>query len=122
MKSIVLWICALISFTAYSQRVEIPDKNFEQTLIDLKIDSDGLVNGYLLKRDAELMTSLDISNRPIKDLTGIEAFTSLLYLYCFDNQLSHLDLKDNTGLMVVLTDVNELIPPNGMILDMLWFD
>ena len=122
MNSILLWICLFISLAVYGQRIEIPDKNFEQTLIDLKIDSDERVNGYILKRDAEIVTSLDISNRNIKDLSGIEAFTSLLYLYCFDNQLSGLDLKDNTGLIIVLTDVNDVINPNRMFFDMTWFN
>ena len=122
MKSILLWVCAFISLTCYSQRIEIPDKIFEQTLIDLKIDSDEEINGYLLKRDAELITFLDISNRNIKDLSGIEAFTSLLYMYCFDTELSNLDLKDNTGLIFLLTDVNDVINPNGGLFDIARFD
>jgi len=42
-----------MSFIRYSQKVEIPDKDFEQALVDLKIDTDGEVNGYLLINDAQ---------------------------------------------------------------------
>ena len=122
MKSILLWVFVLVSFTCYSQKTEIPDKNFEQALIHLKIDSDQELNGYLLERDAALITSLDLSNYDINDLSGIEAFTSLQYLYCYDNQLTNVDFEDNIGLNILATDVNDIINPNRALIDMVWFD
>jgi Leucine-rich repeat (LRR) protein len=122
MKFIVLLICAFISFTCYSQRVKIIDNNFEQALIDLKIDSDKEVNGYLLKSDAQLVTFLDVSNKKIKDLTGIEEFTSLLYLDCRNNQLSNIDFSHNIALTNLFCDVNDIINPNGFFINPIWFD
>jgi len=101
-----------MSFAGYSQKVEIPDENFEQALVDLKIDTDGEVNGYVLKSDAQAVTYLDISNKKIKDLSGIEAFTSLTFLDCSNNHLSNLDLRNNIGLTIIFNDVNDLISPN----------
>lgn len=122
MKSIIIFACTLMSFACYSQRVEIPDKNFEQTLVDLKIDSDEEVNGYLLISDAQLVTFLDVSNKKIKDLSGIEAFTSLFYLDCRNNQLSNINFSQNISLTDLFCDVNDIINPNELFINPLWFD
>lgn len=76
----------------------IPDPNFEQALIDLGIDSDGMVNGQMLTTDAIGVTYLDISNKSINDLTGIEAFSSLATLFCYENQITNLDVSHNSNL------------------------
>lgn len=122
MKTVLSIVCFVLALNCYSQKIEIPDKNFEQLLVDLKIDSDKKVNGYLLKSDALLVTSLDISNSSIKDLTGIESFTSLQYLYCYDTQLTNLNLKENISLISLLTNVSNVIYPNETFWKMDWFD
>jgi Leucine-rich repeat (LRR) protein len=108
--------------SVFSQTVEIPDKNFEKALIDLQIDSDGIVNGLILKSDVQLVTSLDVSNKKIKDLTGIEAFTSLIYFDCRDNKLSNLDVSQNIGLITLSTNVNHLIANRNSMNLLNWFD
>ena len=122
MKFLLLLACTFMSFASYSQKVEIPDKNFEQALIDLKIDTDEEINGYLLKSDAQIITFLDVSNKKIKDLSGIEAFTSLSYLDSRNNQLSNLDLSQNIGLTILFSGVNDLINPNSNFMEIIWFD
>jgi len=122
MKILLLFICTFMSFICYSQKVEIPDKNFEQALIDLKIDTDGKVNGYLLKSDAQKVTYLDVSNKKIRDLSGIEAFTSLSFLDCSNNQLTNLNLSNNIGLTIIFNDVNDLIFPNKSGMGIVWID
>ena len=80
----------------------IPDANFEQALIDLGIDSNGL-NGNILNTDAQSVTTyLDVLNKSISDLTGIEAFTNITALYCNYNNLTTLDLSNNT----LITELN----------------
>jgi len=111
-----------MSFAAHSQKVEIPDKNFEQALIDLKIDTDQEINGYLLLNDAQKVTFLDVSNKKIKDLSGIEAFTLLSYLDCRNNQLSNLDLSQNIGLNMLFTNVNDLINSKSNFMKFVWVD
>ena len=54
------------------------------------------------------ITSLDVSNRSIGDLTGIEAFVSLSGLSCGRNLISHLDVSDAVDLIYLYCDSNEL--------------
>lgn len=122
MKILLLFACTFISFASHSQKVEIPDKNFEQALIDLKIDTDQEINGYLLINDAQKVTFLDVSNKKIKNLSGIEAFTSLSYLDCRNNQLSNLDLSQNIGLNMLFTNVNDLINSKSNFMKFVWVD
>ncbi|MEM6719923.1 MAG: matrixin family metalloprotease [Bacteroidota bacterium] len=82
----------------------IPDANFEQALIDLGIDSDNTLDGNVLTSDISSITSLDVEDtdgnldNDITDLTGIEDFTSLVTLNCRGNNLTSLDVSNNTNL------------------------
>ena len=86
--------------------VAIPDANFEQALIDLGIDSDGLVNQEVLSSDAINISQLNLNNKNISSLIGIEGFKSLSTLYCHTNQLTSLDLSENSSLSVLICDDN----------------
>ena len=88
--------------------VYIPDANFEQFLIDENIDSDGVINQQILKTEAAVVTQLLISNKNIIDLTGIEAFTSLIDLDVTQNSLTNLDLSKNNALEKLLVANNQL--------------
>ncbi|SHG12443.1 leucine-rich repeat domain-containing protein [Flavobacterium johnsoniae] len=85
----------------------IPDSNFEQKLVDLGIDTDGL-NGKITIADASAVTTLDLSNSNIKDLTGIEYFTSLTYLDVSSNQLTTLDVSKNILLETLNASSNQI--------------
>ncbi|RED25098.1 putative secreted protein (Por secretion system target) [Flavobacterium cutihirudinis] len=85
----------------------IPDSHFEQKLIDLGIDTDGL-NGKITISDVNSITSLDLSNSNIKDLTGIEYFTALTSLDISNNQLISLNLSDNTRLEILNASLNQI--------------
>tara|TARA_B110000902_G_scaffold210182_1_gene240253 strand:+ start:1318 stop:1908 length:591 start_codon:yes stop_codon:yes gene_type:complete len=74
----------------------IPDRNFEQALIDLGYDD--VIDGQVLTANINTIDSLFIVEKNISDLTGIEAFTALTYLDCLDNQLTNLDVSKNTAL------------------------
>lgn len=106
---------------ATAQITSIPDAAFEQVLIDLEIDSDGIVNGQIANSDAEATTTLTISpdgipDPYIYDLTGIEAFINLeelnvnntmaeqlnvstmpnlKHIDCHTNMLTHIDVSNN---------------------------
>ncbi len=75
----------------------IADPKFEEELIALGFDTDGK-NGKVLTANIATVTSLDVSNAGITDLTGIEDFTSLQSLSCNNNQLTKIDLKYNHNL------------------------
>ena len=79
-----------------SQYTAIPDKNFEQALIELGYDD--TVNGKVLTANISNVDSLYLQKKKIKDLKGIEAFTALTHLNCGWNQLTSLDLSKNTAL------------------------
>ena len=82
----------------YGQITSIPDINFEQALIDLAIDSDGIINGQVLTSDINQIIALDISGKGIQDLTGIDDFNALESLDVSNNDLSILDVSDNLQL------------------------
>lgn len=73
----------------------IPDANFEAKLISLGIDSDNKVNKQMLKTDAINIQALNIDNTNIDDLTGIEGFVDLKNLSAIQNNIEHIDLKCN---------------------------
>jgi len=100
---------SLISiFSSFSQSTLIPNVNFEQALINLNIDSDGL-NGSILNSDAlQVNGHLNVSSKNITDLTGIEAFKNLESLDCSDNILTTLDLSMNDSLLLINAHSNKL--------------
>ena len=108
----VLLIPVLFSlFTnfATAQTTAIPDVNFEQALITLGIDTDGIVNAQVLTADISVVTSLNVSSKNISDLTGIEAFSSLQTLNCNNNLITgSLDLSMLTSLTTIDFDSNQL--------------
>ncbi|MCB9271132.1 MAG: T9SS type A sorting domain-containing protein [Lewinellaceae bacterium] len=101
------------SFTqSFGQYKAIPDPNFEQALIDLGIDKDGIVNGQMATVDAVGVTGLDVSSRYIKNISGIEIFVDLVTLNCRKNLLTNIDLNHNTLLENLYCDENQLIVVN----------
>ena len=86
----------------------IPDPNFEQALIDLGIDSDGIINNAVYTSEIENITELNVYNKNITDLTGIEDFINLTHLYCNQNKLTTLNLKFNTKLRILRCHINQL--------------
>ena len=88
----------LQSNVLYAQITSIPDSNFEQALIDLDIDSDGIINGQVLTSDIETVITLDLFEMGIQDLTGIEDFAALEYLDVSGCELTALDVSNNIQL------------------------
>ena len=84
----------------------IPDDNFEQVLIDLGLDES--LNDYVLTSNIETLTNLNLEAKGIKDLTGIESFIGLTELNCYNNQISHIDLTNNTSLIKLIVWANKL--------------
>jgi len=82
----------------YAQTTAIPDTHFEQALIDLGIDSDGIINGQVLTSDIETVITLDINHESINDITGIEDFPALELLDVSGNDLTILDVSNNIQL------------------------
>jgi len=89
-----------------AQFTYVPDDNFEQELINLGVDL--VFDDYVETVGIDTITYLYVSNHSISDLTGIEDFNSLETLYCNSNQLTSLDISNNTVLFEVNGSVNQL--------------
>jgi len=106
---ILLWL-PMIGFG----QTLIPDANFEQALINLGYDT-GSPNGSVPTANINTITFLDVSftitpnSSGIADLTGIEDFTALTELNCRNNQLTSLDVSQNTVLTELNCQNNQLI-------------
>jgi hypothetical protein len=76
-----------------SNRTYVPDDNFEQALIDLGLDNN--LDDLVLTENIIGITSLNVSYKNIIDLTGIEGFTSLIFLGCNNNYIATLNVSNN---------------------------
>lgn len=115
--SILLFLHLFMLNSISAQTTAIIDPYFEQALIDLGIDSDGVINGSIATSDIADITILDISNKYIMDLTGIEDFTNLTELYCNNNWLNSgypLSLSNNTNLKILnCSNQTYILGPTG---------
>lgn len=104
MKKLLLILCLPI-FT-FAQQTYVPDDIFEQHLINLGYDN--ALDDYVLTANINVIDTLDLSYLGISDLTGIEDFTSLVGIDCKNNNLTSLDLSNNTNLTYVYCSYNNL--------------
>ncbi len=79
--------------------VNIPDANFKVALVGNSLINTNADGEIQCSEASAYSDTLDINSLNISDLTGIEAFTSITNLYCFNNQLTYLDLSSNTALV-----------------------
>ena len=93
MGMLLLGICF-----AYAQNVTIPDANFKAALLaNAAINT--VDDGEISVAEAQAFTGLmNVSNKSISDMTGIEEFTNLTILRCYQNSISSLDISANTAL------------------------
>ncbi|MBR3434969.1 MAG: hypothetical protein IKG88_03665, partial [Bacteroidales bacterium] len=82
-----------------------PDENF-RTYVSSNFDTDK--DTYLSDDEIAAVTKIAVSGRNITDLKGIEYFTALTDLYCFNNQLTSLDVSKNTALRDINCHSNQL--------------
>ena len=71
-------------------KIYIPDTNFELALIDLGYDN--IPDNYLDSNNVIEIIELDLSNKQITDLTGLENFTSLVDLNLSGNLLTQVPI------------------------------
>ena len=72
-----------------------PDAVFRDYVMT-NCDSDN--DGGLSEQEINSVTSIDVSYLSVTDMTGIEVFSSLTELYCYEAQIQHLNLTGNTAL------------------------
>jgi len=90
----------------------VPDDNFENYL-EANGMGDGIaLNDSVLTANINIVTNLQVGSQNIADLTGIEDFMVLAYLNCRYNQLTSLDVSNNTALTYLKCDDNQLTSLN----------
>jgi len=98
-KILLLPLALLVLFTQCEKdpvHVDIPDDAFLTALIERGVDTNG--DNIISPAEAAVVTFLSVSRYDISDMTGIEAFINLDTLLCQSNQLTSLDVSNNTEL------------------------
>ena len=109
MKHLLLTLTLLTSFFASAQIVNIPDANFKNALLnyDPPIDTNG--DGEIQISEAEAVTEILVNGLEINDLSGIESFVNLTILRCGFNNLSSINISNNSNLIVLSAYYNQLL-------------
>jgi len=84
--------------------IRFPDPIFEEAVRE----AIGKPSGDIAPADVAAVTKLNVSQKGITDLTGIEYFAALEDLSCYSNELTALDVSRNTALTRLLCFGNEL--------------
>lgn len=82
-----------------------PDANFQKYLSE-NVDTNK--DGSLSAAERDAVTELNVQNARIKSLNGIQYFTQLVTLRCYNNQLTKLDVSKNTQLKYLWCYNNQL--------------
>ena len=106
MKNLFILIFVFFVKSSYAQFTYVPDDNFEQALINLGVDS--VIDDYVYTSSIDTVTVLYVNNKNISDLSGIEDFISLRELFCYTNQITTLDLSNNSQLFELSCGSNDL--------------
>ena len=103
MKKLLLLL--IIPFLSFGQQTYVPDDAFEQALIEAGYDD--VLDNYVNTNSINTVTSFGAGGG-ISDLTGIEDFTALTWLYVANNNLTSLDVSNNTNLTQLFCENNQL--------------
>lgn len=100
----------------------IPDDVFEQHLVNIGYDTQ--MDNYVPTQDIEGIETLDLTDIPIADLTGLEDFTALRKFKIRSFELLNFDPSPNTNLRYLSTNgclhLSELNVSNLPLLDTLY--
>ena len=89
----------------YITDANVPDKTFREYLLK-QFDKDG--NGVLTPAERYAVTEIDVENKYISNLSGIQFFPNLKVLNCGHNRLTKLDVSENTVLQELVCWENQL--------------
>ena len=90
----------------HDTEVEFEDAEFGRYCLE-HFDDDG--DGRIIGREVRDIREMNVSELGFTSLSGIEAFENLEVLYCSDNELSLLDLRQNKKLKILDCNDNPLI-------------
>ena len=105
-KLLIILLC--FPFIGFGQNVYIPDANFKAYLVgEPSINTNGDSEIQLIEANT-FNGQIECSYLNIADLTGIEEFSSLTELNCRGNQISIIDVSNNTSLTLFDCSYNQL--------------
>ena len=107
MKKLLL-ILLCLPFIGFGQNVNIPDANFKAYLVGYSAINTNGDTEIQVSEAATYNGSISCDNMLISDLTGIEYFTALTNLFCYNNQIQNLDLSNNLNLSWLWCENNQL--------------
>ena len=106
-KHLLIIGLALTTNYLQAQIVNIPDAKFKAALLaNTSVNTNK--DAEIQLSEAQAVQDLYVSNLSIADLTGIEYFTALTNLSCFNNQLSNLNISKNKALTRLSCFSNQL--------------
>ncbi len=92
--------------TAFASNIDkFTDNNFKKYVLN-NFDLDG--DNEISTQEAEQVKKIDIHGMSIENVDGIEIFTNLEVLSCRDNNITSLDLSQNTKLKTLLCLHNKI--------------
>ena len=90
--------------------VGIDETNFPDAIFRKYVaeEFDKNKDGRLSDKESADVTDLSLGELGISDLTGIQHFENLFSLWCYDNNLTTLDVSNNTELKILVCSSNQL--------------
>jgi len=105
--SISVIINSDLTITAnFLPKTQLNDSSFEKYLIEIGIDD--ILDGFVDTKKCLSVTSMDLSNKNIRDLTGLNVFKNLKVLVADNNFLENIDLSQNDKLEILSLSNNNL--------------
>ena len=112
----LLLLLLALPIIGFGQNVNIPDAIFKAYLVNITAINTNADNEIQVSEASVYNGGISLLQEPgasfgglnITDLTGIEAFVSLTSLYCYDNQLTSLDVSTCTALTDLTCSFNQL--------------
>ena len=108
-QKLILLFIVLLTTTAVWADIEInettfPDENFRNWVLTQSYGTDGVLT------DIEIasITSIKVYGKNIQSMTGVGCFTALKTLQCYNNQLTALDVSQNTALTTLYCNQNQI--------------
>jgi Leucine-rich repeat (LRR) protein len=114
------------TFTTGKEYILIPDAGFEQALITGGQDTEGILNGKMIKADAEAATKIDASGYNISNTSGLQYFINLIEADFSNNKLKTIDFGQNRAIRKLNLGKNEFtnlnFSPNTSLVELYVFN
>ena len=94
----IVIITTMIFANVEINETNFPCPNFRNWILEQSWGSDGIITAAEI---AEITNLRIINNKSITDLTGIEHFSALTHLWCYNNNLTFLNVSALTNLQTL---------------------